>query len=281
MLTLLLAAAALGAAGPGEPSPSAERYAHVGQGDHWHWVQLHVEVPAVLEARGEVQPRGARTTAGGLWLLDDEGAVLQRTVRAAWSPQALEVYVHGPLAQPMAQGAHPGAPSLGLRLAAVLEPGHYTLLAVFAGEAGAAAGIEGEVRLASDAAVVVGAHRTGTDARVLREHGFDADLHVAAAAPIVGGPAQAAVLQRGSAAATAGHSLFGAFAGHAEGLLRMSLVMPEGVQDGQTRYALDNAGPGAFQFLLHDFVHAAAPGLSAPEAAPGGVWLLVADVALP
>lgn len=275
----LAAAALLAAPALGAPSLGVEElYAFVSEGLSWHWVDVTLTAPGLLRAQADIVPRTAANIAGGLWLLDAQGEVLQRSVDAEWALDFLQV--DAMVAYSQVAGVHVtrGPSSPALQVDAVLAPGTYRVVAVFGGDS---PDIAGELRLGTDAPASVGATATGAEVLFAREYDLEAFAGLGLSLPARPlSPLEVRIVNQASTALTAERSLFGQFEGQANLLLDMALVTPEGVQNGATSYALDNAGHGAFQFLLRTFVDAAPPGCDVLGCARSGVWLLLGDVAL-
>lgn len=257
---------------------AVELYFFESTGPVWHWVEVVVPQPGVLTVRADIAPRAAVDVAGGLWVLDAPGQVLRARTAGSWSPDYLQVHAEalGLDAADVVQAR--GPPNLGLREDIVLDAGTYRVVAVFGGDAA----LTGMLALTGDAGMTIGASRTGDAVLFAREHDLDAIASVGASVPVERtDPLEARVVNQASTAITAEGSLFGAFHGSANLLLDMALVTPEGVQNGQRHYALDNTGHGAFQFLVRTFADAAPPGCDLTGACErSGVWVLAGDVAL-
>lgn len=272
-VAILLAGLHAAAAGEGE-----ELYGWSSVGAQWHWVDVSLAEPGVVTFEGYVQPRSAHTVAAGLWVLDAQGEVLRRETAAAWSRSALQVQAAA-LGVPLADVVQGGGPdALGLRVDVALGAGTHRVVALFGGDA---PDVTGRLSVFSRESPAFGARATGNEVLFAREHDLDATMKASLSVPAEGvDPAEVRVVNQGSTSLTAEGSVFGAFAGSANLLLDMALVTPEGIEDGQTFYPLDNAGGGAFQFLLRAFADAAPPGCDLLGCQRSGVWLLVADVAL-
>lgn len=280
--TALLALLLLLAPGASLADPLAGAYAWRGEGPFWHVVRLEAPQGATLAAEVVLDAEGSRTEAGGLWLLDAQGRALRAVHFAAWLPEVTQLHLEAPGLGMVASHLQGGADAerrFGFEGLA-LGPGSYVLVAVGAAEG---AGLRAELSVGADAPLQPGPAATGREVSLAREADFTGGLNALLSVPgPLGGALQARVVLGGSTALIAEQRLFGAFAARANGSVDMALVTPEGVQDGSTFYALDNAGPGAYQFLLRHLVDYSLPhpgcalaGCRAPAA-----WALVAHVAL-
>lgn len=263
---------------PSQALPGDEElYGYAAGSAGWHAVEVALQAPGSLGATLDINPREARSSGGGLWLLDVDGAVLRASVDATTPRQLTQVsaMVSGARVLDLAFADSP--PDAPIGWDAVLGAGRYVVVAVFAGDRAIAA----EVRLTSDAPAVIGATRSGGEATLLRDHELDAVVNGLVSMPTPAGAVQARVVSQGSTALVAEQRLFGAFHGSSASLLLdMALVTPAGVESGARHYAFDNLGPGAYQFLLRSMVDVAGACDVADCEAPGA-WVLHADVALP